>query len=466
MPTLKEKPTTALIEVHDKYTGDVIGRVPKASEQEVSQAIAQAQKAWESYRDFPAHRRAKILENVSSLLTKNRNEIATTISREAGKAWKYSVIEVDRAAETFKFAAEEAKRIHGETIPLDASTAGEGRLGFYLRTPIGVIAAISPFNFPLNLVAHKVAPALAAGNAVVLKPATTTPLTAYKLEEILKEAGLPQGVFHIVVGGGSTVGNWLVTDPRPAMVTFTGSPEVGRQITSVAGLKKITLELGNNGGCIVEPDGDWEAAVPRCVMSAFANSGQVCLSLQRLYLHQDIAKKFTEKFVAATNRLKVGNPVEQDCDVGPMISEEEAIRAEAWVKEAVAQGAKVLTGGKRQGAVLAPTVLDNVTPKMKVLCQEVFAPIVSLVTYKNFDEALALLADSAYGLQAGIYTSNIGKVLKAIKTVDVGGLMINDTSIFRVDHMPYGGNKLSGIGREGVRFAMEEMTNIRMVVLK
>ncbi|MBI2069672.1 MAG: aldehyde dehydrogenase family protein [Elusimicrobia bacterium] len=469
-PKTQEKPKVAQasksIEVLDKYTGESIGRVPEASKEDVDRALAQAQKAFESYAELPAHRRAKILETVSQLLLKNKEDIARTICREAGKAWKYSTIEVDRAAETFKFAAEEAKRIHGETIPLDASSAGEGRLGFYVRTPIGVIAAISPFNFPLNLVAHKVAPALAAGNAVVLKPATTTPLTAFKLGAILKEAGLPEGVFHVVVGGGSTVGNWLVEDKRPAMVTFTGSPSVGETITRRAGLKKITLELGNNGATIVEADADWKAAVPRCVMSAFANSGQVCLSLQRLYVHQDIFEPFSKAFVEATAKLKVGNPVDKDCDVGPMISEGEAVRAEAWIKEALGQGAKVLTGGKRRGAVVEPTVLGNVTEKMKVMCQEVFAPLVSLVPYKDFDQALALLNDSDYGLQAGIYTSNIAKALKAVKKINAGGVMINDTSIFRVDHMPYGGNKLSGLGREGVRFAIEEMTNLRMVVIK
>ncbi|MBI4667909.1 MAG: aldehyde dehydrogenase family protein [Elusimicrobia bacterium] len=456
----------AFIEVRDKYTGGVIQNVPAASQNDVNGAITQAQKAFESYSEMPAHKRAKIIENASEIISVNKEKLADLICREAGKAWKYAALEVDRAVETFKFASEEAKRMHGETIPLDASASGEGCLGFYLRTPVGVIAAISPFNFPLNLVAHKVAPALAAGNAVVLKPATTTPLTALKLGEILKKAGLPDDVFHVVIGSGSTVGNWLVADPRPAMVTFTGSPPVGEAITKIAGLKKITLELGNNSGVIIEPDSDWESAVPRCVMSAFANSGQICISLQRLYVHRQIADKFTEAFIAATAKLKVGNPLDKDCDVGPMISEEEAARAESWIKEACREGAKILIGGKRKGAALEPTILAKVTPRMKVVCQEVFAPVVSLIAYDDFDEALRLLADSAYGLQAGVYTSNIGKALKAIKKVDVGGMMINDTSIFRADHMPYGGNKMSGLGREGVRFAMEEMTNIRMVVIK
>ncbi len=458
--------TGGFIDVLDKYTGETIGQVPRAVQSDVRRAIGAAQKAFASYGEFPAHRRAKILETTANLLVERKEEIATIICREAGKAWKYSVLEVDRAVETFKFAAEEAKRIHGETIPLDASPGGEGRLGFYVRTPIGVIAAISPFNFPLNLVAHKVAPALAAGNTVVLKPATATPLSAFKLGEILKEAGLPEDAFCVLVGSGSTVGNWLVEDPRPAMVTFTGSPPVGEAITRRAGIKKITLELGNNGGVIMEPDADWKSAVSRCVMSAFANSGQICISLQRLYVHEDISREFTQSFLEATAKLKVGNPLDQDCDVGPMISEEEAVRAESWVKEAVSQGAKIIAGGRRRGPVFEPTVLGNVTEQMKVMCQEVFAPVVSIAPYKDFNEALERLANSSYGLQAGVFTSNIAKALKAVKALDVGGVMINDTSIFRVDNMPYGGNKLSGLGREGVRFAMDEMTNIRMVVIK
>ncbi len=451
------------IPVIDKYSGETIGTIPRASKADVERAIGAAQAAFGGFAELPAHRRSKILERTSELLAKYQDDIASIICREAGKAWKYSVGEVNRAVETFKCAAEEAKRIHGETVPMDASAGAEKRFGFYFRTPVGVVAAISPFNFPLNLVSHKVAPALAAGNTIVLKPATTTPITAIRLGEILMEAGLPDGVYNLIYGEGGTVGDWLVTDPRPAKVTFTGSPPVGQQIMSRAGLKKVTLELGNNSGTIIEADGDIDAAVPRCVVSAFANSGQICISLQRLYLHQAIAKDFTRKFVEATAKLKVGNPLEKDCDVGPMIDEREAQRAEAWIGEAAAQGAKVLAGGKREGRILWPTILDNVRHDMKVMCQETFAPLVSLVTYKDFDEALELLADSPYGLQAGIYTKDISKAFKAIKRVDVGGMMINDTSIFRVDHMPYGGNKMSGIGREGVRFAIEEMTNLRMV---
>ena len=454
------------LEVIDKYTGETIGVVPAASRETVDRAIAAAHAAFPAYSRIPAHRRFRMLEKASQLLAKHQDEIAATICREAGKAWKYSAGEVARAVETFQFSAEEAKRVHGETVPMDASTAGEGRVGFYLRCPVGVVSAITPFNFPLNLVAHKVGPALAAGCAIVLKPASTTPLTAIRLAEILEEAGVPPGVFNVVVGSGGTVGEWLTTDPRISKISFTGSPPVGEAIIRKAGLKKVTMELGNNSGTIIEPDADLGAAIPRCVVSAFANSGQVCISLQRLYVHRSIAAEFTKRFVEATAKLKVGNPLDKDCDVGPMIDEAEAKRAEGWIAEAVAEGAKVLIGGRREGRVLQPTVLANARPEMKVMCQEAFAPLVSLYEYDDFEEAVRMVEDSPYGLQAGVYTNDLRKAFHAVDRINAGGVMINDTSIFRVDHMPYGGNKLSGLGREGVRFAVEEMTTIKMVMFK
>jgi acyl-CoA reductase-like NAD-dependent aldehyde dehydrogenase len=277
------------------------------------------------------------------------------------------------------------------------------------------------------------------------------------------EAGLPAGAFNLIHGEGPSVGEWLVTDPRPLKISFTGSPPTGARILKIAGLKRVTLELGNNSGTIVEPDANLERAVPRCVVSAFANAGQVCISLQRLYVHEEIAKEFTERFLEEAAAQKVGNPMDPTTDVGPMISDEAADRASAWMQEAVEEGAKILIGGKREGRLLWPTVLGNTRPDMKVMCQEAFAPLVSIVPYHDFDEALALLADSPYGLQAGLYTQDMRKAWKAVQRVDVGGLMVNDTSIYRADHMPYGGNRMSGIGREGVRFAVEEMTNLRMV---
>jgi len=457
--------TDETIDVIDKYSGEVIAKVPKADKKLVDKAVDAAAEAFEEFKRMPAYKRSEILEKAADLIRERSDELAETICREAGKAWKYSVGEVNRGFETFKFASEEAKRIHGETVPMDASTGGVGRIGYYIRVPMGVIAAITPFNFPLNLVAHKVAPAIASGNTIVLKPASSTPVTALILAEILEEAGLPKGVFNVVIGPGGEVGESLVTNDKVRKITFTGSAKVGHRLTQIAGIKRITLELGNNSATIIEKDADIDKAIPRCVDSAFANSGQVCISLQRIYVHKDIADEFTEKFAEATKKLKVGNPVDKDTDLGPMIDENEAKRAEEWIKEAVDMGAELVVGGKREGRVLQPTVLRNTTKDMRVMCMEVFAPIVSIVEYDTFEDAIQHVNDSDYGLQAGIYTNDIRKIHYAIDNLDVGGVMINDTSIFRVDHMPYGGNKMSGIGREGVRFAIEEMTNIKMVMI-
>ncbi len=451
------------IDVTNPYNQEVLGTIPKATKEDVNTAIESAQQAFEITSNMPAHQRSKILEKTSELLQQHQEEITTIIASESGKAWKYAYGEVSRAVETFKFAAEEAKQIHGETIPMDASPSAANRMGFFIRTPIGIIGAISPFNFPLNLVAHKVAPAIAAGNSVVLKPATATPLTALKMAELLMEAGLPDGVLNIIMGGGSTVGDWLVTDPRLAMITFTGSPPVGKYIMSRGGLKKYTMELGNNSAVIICEDADTEKAVPRCIVGSFANSGQVCISIQRIYVHQSIAKKFIESFVAATQKQVVGDPRHKNCDVGPMIDIHEAERTEQWIQEAVAGGAEILTGGKRDGSMFEPTVLTKVKPEMKVVADEIFAPVVSIIPYQDFDDMLHQVDNSQYGLQAGIYTRKIDRAFQAIKKINVGGIMINDGPIFRVDHMPYGGNKESGIGREGLKYAIEEMTNIRMV---
>jgi acyl-CoA reductase-like NAD-dependent aldehyde dehydrogenase len=450
-------------EVKNKYNGDVLGTIPMAETAEIDQAIAAAQRAFPGWAALPAYQRAAILGKAAGLLQQRREEIARTIAAEAGKALKFARAEADRGIQTFSFAAEEAKRLHGETVPLDATPAGATHMGFFLRVPVGVVVAISPFNFPLNLVAHKVAPALAVGNTVVLKPATVTPLTSVILGEILQEAGLPAGVLNIIFGDGRTVGDQLVTDPRPAKVTFTGSPPVGRHIMSRAGLKKVTLELGNSSPTIVDQDADLSVTVPKCVVGSFYNSGQVCLSVQRIYVNRGIVKEFTERFVEATAALKVGDPLDEACDVGPMIDEGEAIRAEAWVNEAAADGAKILIGGKREGPIFHPTVLTQVTQAMKVVCSEVFAPVVSIMPFDDFTEALHQANDTSYGLQAGVFSRDIGKAWQAIKHLDFGGVIINDVPTFRADHMPYGGVKESGIGREGVRHAIEEMTHIKMV---
>jgi acyl-CoA reductase-like NAD-dependent aldehyde dehydrogenase len=463
MAPMSETATATTLRIVDKYSGETIGELPVADAAAVDGAVRRARAAFTVWSSTPAHKRSAILRRTAELIEARKHDIASLIAREAGKAWKYAIGEVARSIETFTFSAEEAKRVHGETVPMDASAFGEKRVGFYLRVPLGVVSAITPFNFPLNLVAHKVGPALASGNTVVLKPAEETPLTAVRMAECFREAGLPEGVLEIVHGDGPTTGEALVRHPVPAKVSFTGSPPVGEHILGVAGLKRVTLELGNNSGAIVEPDANLDLAVPRTVMSAFANSGQVCLSLQRLYVSESIADEFIRRFVAATQALKVGNPLDQDCDVGPMISDDAADRADQWIKEAVSQGATLAIGGRRQGRMLWPTVITNTRPEMKVMCREAFAPLVCIVTYRDFDEAVRLLGDTPYGLQAGVYTGDLRKAFRAVSALDMGGIMVNDTSIFRVDHMPYGGNRMSGIGREGVRYAVEEMTNIKFV---
>lgn len=451
------------IEVVNPYDESLIGVVPEASAHDVDNAVVAAlQQGFPAISGMPAYERSEILARTAEFILRDKEEIAGIIAREAGKSWKYAITEAERSAETFMFASLEAKAGHGEIVPMDASPVSAGRFGFYIRVPIGVIGAITPFNFPLNLVAHKVAPAIAAGNSLVLKPASKTPLSAIKLAELLTEAGLPAGVLNLVVGSGATVGMRLVEDERLAMITFTGSPPVGREIKSRCGLKRVTLELGSNSPTIFE-DGDIDVAVARCVVGSFANSGQVCISVQRIYVHRHCYGEFIGKFVEATRKLKVGDPLDKSCDIGPMISRQEQQRALSWLDEAKALGARVEVGGEMIGNCLRPTILTGVTREMKVICSEVFAPIVSVLPYDSFEEALAMADDSHYGLQAGIYTRDINKAFMAIRRLDVGGVIINDIPTFRVDHMPYGGNKDSGLGREGVRYAMEEMTNIKMV---
>ncbi len=454
------------LEVRNKYNGEVIASVPTAREEEVEASIAAACKCAPVMAAMPAHKRSEILERTALLIREQREEIARTIALEAGKALKFARLEVDRAVSTFSIAAQEAGRIHGETVPLDAVPAGEGFFGFYVRRPVGVVAAIAPFNFPLNLVAHKVAPAIAAGNSVVLKPASSTPMTSVMLCRILEKAGLPAGGINLVVGSGSTVGEWLVRDPRVAKVTFTGSPEVGERITQIAGIKKITLELGNTSPVIVASDADLELVAKRCAVGAYYNSGQVCLSVQRIYGDRAIFEPFTEKFVEASQAMVVGDPLDEAVDVGPMIDQGEAERIEGWVSEATEGGAEVLTGGRREGSVYWPTVLANVKPEMKVVKEETFAPVASLIPYDDFEEALRQADATEYGLQAAVFTQDVGRVFQAIRSLNFGGVIINDTPTFRADHMPYGGLGRSGIGREGLRYAVEEMTNIQMVAIR
>jgi acyl-CoA reductase-like NAD-dependent aldehyde dehydrogenase len=458
--------TESILEVRNKYNNEIVGSLPEAHKEDVDAAIDAAERAETYMADMPAYQRADILMHTANLLRERRDEFTQTIAAEAGKAIKFSRGEVDRAISTFTIAAEEAKRLHGETVPLDAVPSGEGYFGFWQRRPVGVIVAISPFNFPLNLVAHKVAPAIASGNTVVIKPATSTPLSAVKLCQVLMEAGLPPGAVNLVVGPGSTVGEWLISDPRVDKITFTGSPAVGRHILSAAGIKKVTLELGNSSPVIITPDANLDFAAKRCAVGAYYNSGQVCISVQRIYCEKPVHEPFVEKFIRATEALVVGDPLDEDVDVGPMIDVKEVDRIESWVGEAESGGAKVLTGGKREGNVYYPTALTEVDDSMRVVSEEAFAPVASIISCDDFESALRQANDSKYGLQVGVFTNDVNRIFKAIKRLNFGGVIINDTPNFRADHMPYGGNRQSGLGREGLRFAMEDMTNIQMVAIR
>jgi acyl-CoA reductase-like NAD-dependent aldehyde dehydrogenase len=454
------------IEVVNPFSQKVFATVPKSSKDDVDKAIKAALKAFCTFKETTAGRRAAILEETSHLIAENRKCLAEIISAEAGKALKFSLAEVDRATETFKWSAEEAKRITGEIVRLDAAAGGENRFGYFIREPIGIIGAITPFNFPLNLVAHKVAPAIACGNTVVLKPASTTPVTAVKLGELMIKAGLPDGALNIIFGSGSTVGMQLVTDDRLAMITFTGSPPVGKQIKKEAGLKKVTLELGNNSAVIVDKKLDYGRELKRFMVGCFANSGQVCISIQRIYVYKDFYDEFVDKFIEAVKGLKVGDPLDPEVDVGPMINQAEAMRIDSWVQEAVAGGAKILCGGKRERNIYYPAVITNVDEQAKIVQEEAFAPVVTITPYNSFNEAIQLVNNSKFGLQAGVYTNDLQKSFEAVKKLQVGGVIINDIPSYRADHMPYGGIKESGLGREGPHFAIEEMTNIKMVCYK
>jgi acyl-CoA reductase-like NAD-dependent aldehyde dehydrogenase len=455
-----------LLEVRNKYTGEVFATVPQARPEEVEAALEAAARAAAVMAELPAHKKSEILLRAAGHIRGRREEFARTIAIEAGKALKYSRMEVDRGISTFTFAAEEAKRIHGETVPLDAIPAGEGYFGYYVRRPVGVIVGISPFNFPLNLVAHKVGPALAAGNAMVLKPASWTPVTAVLLCRVLEEAGLPAGALNLIVGPGGAVGERLVADPRVAKVTFTGSVPVGRRVVEIAGIKKVTLELGNNSPVVIAADADLAFAAKRCALGAYYNSGQVCISVQRIYAEKPAYEEFVDRFVRASQEMVVGDPLDERVDVGPMIDEKEAIRIESWVLEAREGGASVLTGGVRQGSMYPPTVLVGVSPSMKVVAEETFAPVASVVACDDFEEALRQADATTYGLQASVFTKEVSRAFRAVRRLNFGGVIINDMPAFRADHMPYGGIRQSGLGREGVRFAMEDMTNIQMVVIR
>jgi acyl-CoA reductase-like NAD-dependent aldehyde dehydrogenase len=457
---------SAVATVYAPYDGAVVGEVPSQSAEDVDVAVQAASAALRKNPLAP-WRRAEILDRAARLLNERREFFARTIALESAKPIRTARGEAERAATTFSFAAAEARKLTGETIPLDAISAGEGKLGFTLRVPIGVVGAIAPFNFPLNLVAHKLAPAIAAGCPVVLKPATQTPFSSLALAALLvDECGLPAEYLHVVTGAGATVGNAIVDHPLIALITFTGSPSVGWSIRARAPRKRVGLELGNNAPLIIEPDGDWQTAADKIKVAGFSHAGQSCISTQRIYVHRSIAADFTAVLVDRVKSLVVGDPLDEATDVSALISAGEADRVAAWAQEAVAAGAQLAAGGVRvDRGVVTPTVLTGVVPTMKVSSQEVFGPLVGIAEYDHLDEALALANDTAFGLQAAIFTPNIAVAMRALRELDFGGVLVNEVPTWRADQQPYGGVRDSGNTREGPAYAVKEMTELKMVVL-
>ncbi|HEY4689913.1 MAG TPA: aldehyde dehydrogenase family protein [Anaerolineae bacterium] len=456
--------TGAAIEVRSPYDESLVAIVHRAGPQQIEAAIATAVTAFPTTRRLPSWKRAEALEKISAGIAARREELARTIALEAGKPIRTARAEVDRAIFTFKIAAEESKRIYGEIVPLDWLPGTEGREAHVRRVPLGPIAGITPFNFPLNLVAHKVAPALAAGNPIIIRPASQTPVSALKLAEIVSASGWPEGAFSVVPSTTQDAAP-LVEDDRICLLTFTGSPAVGWSLKSRAGRKRVTLELGGNAGVIVHHDADLNYAAERVTWGGFSYAGQSCISVQRVYAHADSYAGFLDQLLPRVQALKVGDPLDEVTDVGPLIDRGAAERVEAWVNEAKQGGAEVLAGGTRIGTLWQPTVLAALQPTMRVSCQEVFAPLIGVYRYSDVRQAIAAVDDSDFGLQAGLFTNDWNVIKAAFDDIEVGGLMVNDVPTFRIDHMPYGGVKHSGFGREGLRYAMEEMSEMKLLTL-
>lgn len=451
-------------EVHSPFDSSPVAVVHRASPAHIERAISAAVAAFEVTRHLPSWRREQILAHISRRIADRREELAETIALEAGKPLKTARQEVDRASFTFKVAAEECKRIYGEIVPLDWLPGNEGRRAEVRRVPLGVVAGISPFNFPLNLVAHKVAPALAAGDPILLRPASQTPLAALKLAEIVAETDWPKDAFAVLPCSTDTAAP-LIEDDRIKLLTFTGSPAVGWALKRRAGRKRVTLELGGNAAVIVHEDADVEYAAARVAWGGFTNAGQTCISVQRVYVHDAIREHFVRALVTAVEALTVGNPLDEETDVGPVIDAADADRIGGWLEQARQAGAQVLTGGERDGSVWRPTVLANVPEDVRVSREEVFAPVLGVNGYSDVDAAIGAAARSDFGLQCGLFTHDMRVIERAFDRIDVGGLVVNDVSTFRIDHMPYGGVRASGTGREGVRYAIEEMTELKLLAI-
>jgi glyceraldehyde-3-phosphate dehydrogenase (NADP+) len=452
------------IEVRNSYDNSVVDTVPKGEASDVERALAYAEKGAKVMGKLSGYERWRILRKAADLMAAHNAELGQIISKEEGKVIAEGRGEASRAVETMMGSAEEAKRIHGETVPLDGDPTGSKKLGFTLRVPCGVVAAISPFNFPLNLVCHKVGPALAAGNSVIVKPASDTPLSALKLTEILLEAGLPSEGIQCVTGSGGEIGDLLVKDRRVRKVTFTGSREIGERICHMAGIKKVTMELGSNSPLIIMPDADLDKVAAAVAVTGYGNAGQTCISTQRVLAAKKIYGDFLDALRPKVEALTTGNQLDEKSKVGPMVKESEAVRVENWINEAVAGGARLAAGGGRRGAIYVPAVLADVNPDMRISRDELFGPAVGVTPFDSIEEAIALANDSIYGLAAGIFTENVEWAMKFAREAEAGNLHINWGPQWRVDLMPYGGLKDSGFGKEGPRYAVEEMTELKMVV--
>ena len=453
-----------VMEVRFPYDGSLVDAVSMASAADMDDAMDAALEGFEVTRALPSHKRSEILQNMARLLHERFDEVVDAMIMEGGKNRKTALGETARALETLKVSSEEARRIGGEVFSIDWTAAGENRQGFTRRAPIGTVLGITPFNYPVNLACHKIGPAIAVGNPIILKPAEKTPLSSVILAEIVLEAGYPPQAFSMLNAWGPDT-EMMVTDPRVAMISFTGGGNVGWMLKSKAGQKKVALELGGNAGVIVHNDADLALAAGQAAAGGFANAGQNCISVQRLLIQRDVFEAFTDLFVDEVKALKVGDPRDADVDIGPMISLNDAERAEAWVNEAKKAGASVLYGDARDGVMFPPTVLTETAADMRVNCEEVFAPVVTVSPYDKWDDAVATINDSPYGLQAGVFSNDVKRIMDAWERIDVGGLHINSASTFRVDHMPYGGIKASGSGREGIKYAIEDMSELRLMTL-
>ncbi|MCA9088523.1 MAG: aldehyde dehydrogenase family protein [Planctomycetaceae bacterium] len=454
-----------VVEVTNPFDGSVIDTVPAATADDVRWAINTLEAGARVMRQLTAFERSQILDKAATLVRQRADEIARTISSEEGKILAEAQIETQRGADVLQLSAEEARRLAGEMIPLEGVPAGAGKLGFTLRVPCGIVAAITPFNFPFNLVTHKVGPAIAGGNAVIIKPASDTPLSALKLVEILLEAGLPPSAIACITGSGQVLGQAICEDARIRKISFTGSYAVGDQICRMAGMKRVTMELGSNSPVIIMDDADLDLAAQAVTSAGYANAGQVCISAQRILTSNRIAGDFLDALKPRVDALTVGNPLDPETRMGPMVREADAQRVEQWVNNAVAGGARLVTGGKRTGTMYSPTIVDQVAPTMQISCEELFGPAVALTRFDNIHEAIAVANDSPYGLAAGIFTRDLERAMLFAKEVDSGNIHVNWSSQWRADFMPYGGLKHSGMGKEGPKYVLQEMTEEKMIVL-